>query len=241
MYVHDSGGRLARVDVVTGDVDLIGNMGVIMTDIAFDPDGDLFGLSFNSFFSINRTTAALSLIGNHSVPGGNALVFGADGTLYAAGATSTSLHTINPATGASTNLGNMGFASGGDLAFHEGNFYLASTTSQLVRVDLGNLSNTAAVGPFGVSSVFGLATGDDGVLYGVAGMQIFSVNTATGTATNPVNYGGQGLGAAFGQSFFTESGAPPIDNVIPEPSTYALIAGAFGAALLSRRRLRKSL
>jgi hypothetical protein len=238
MYVHDNAGQLARVDVVTGDVQLIGNMGVTMTDIAFDPTGALYGLSFNVLYSINRTTAAVTPIGSHGVPGGNALVFAADGTLYAAGTSSNSLFTIDPATGASTNLGNMGFASGGDLAFNGGNFYLASNTSQLVQIDLANLSNTSAVGPFGVGGVFGLATGDDGVLYGVAGTQIFSVDTATGAATNPVNYGGQGFGTAFGQSFFTEAGAPPGGDV-PEPSTYALVLSASALTLLCRSRLNR--
>ena len=77
--------------------------------------------------------------------------------------------------------------------------------------------------------------GDDGVLYGVAGTRIFSVNTSTGAAANPINYAGQGLVGAFGQSFFTEAGAPPIDEV-PEPSTYALMTGGLGLLLILRKR-----
>jgi hypothetical protein len=172
MHVHDSSGTLGTVDVATGTVNVIGNMGVVMTDIAFDPLGNLYGLSFGSFYSINPTTAAATFIGNHGINTGNALVFGTDGTLYAAGAGSLSLFTINPATGAATNLGSMGFASGGDLAFNAGEFYLASSGSQLVKIDLANLANTAAVGSFGVGGVFGLATGDNGVLYAVASTSI---------------------------------------------------------------------
>ena len=235
MHVHDSSGVLATIDVVTGDAHVIGSMGVQMTDIAFDPTGALFGLSFNGFYAIDPSTAAVTFIGSHPVPFGNALVFGTDGTLYAAGATSTLLFTIDPLTGAGMALGDMGFESGGDLAFYDGGFYLASNTSQLVLVDLADLANTAAVGPFGVSSVFGLATGDDGMLYGVAGTQIFSVDASTGAATSPVDYAGQGLGNAFGQGFFTESGAPPV----PEPGPLALLA-AGGSALLVTRGWRKA-
>jgi len=94
------------------------------------------------------------------------------------------------------------------------------------------------VGPFGVSSVFGLATGDDGVLYAVAGTQVFTVNTATGAATNPVNFAGQGLASANGQSFFTEAGAPSPSSV-PEPTTLFLLGSTLSGMGLAAWRRRK--
>jgi PEP-CTERM motif-containing protein len=238
MHVDDSAGNLGKVDVATGAVSVIGNMGVIMTDIAFNPAGQLFGLSFAGFYSINPTTAAATLIGNHSIPGGNALVFAADGTLYAAGSLQ-SLFTINPATGAGTSLGSIPASSGGDLAFNGGELFLATSANQLLHIDLANLAASAFVGPFGVSGVFGLATGDNGVLYAVAGTNVYTVNTTTGAATNPVDFGGHGLFSANGQSFFTEAGAP-VPTPVPEPATLLLLGSTLtGIGLAAWRRRRQ--
>ena len=71
------------------------------------------------------------------------------------------------------------------------------------------------------------------------GTQIYTVNTTTGAATNPVNFGGQGLGTAFGESFFTESGAPPPEGTaIPEPASLFLLGTGF-AGMVARRYRRK--
>lgn len=180
-------------------------MGVVMTDIAFAPDGRLFGLSFTSLYVIDPNTAAPTFIGNHGIPDGNALVFEGDDVLYAAGASSTSLYRIDPSNGASTNLGNIGSTSGGDLAFNQGDLYYANSSGQLVLIDLGPPATGAVVGPMGFSDVFGLATGDDGILYGISGTEVFSVDVTTGEGTLVLDYAGQGLGLSFGSSFFGEA------------------------------------
>ncbi|VDS09223.1 hypothetical protein PARHAE_02414 [Paracoccus haematequi] len=137
-------------------------------------------------------------------------------------------------TGVGSSLGSVGFYSGGDLAFVGSDFYLASSANQLVKIDLGNPGGTAAVGPFGVSDVFGLATAPGGRLYGVAGTSIYEVDVTTGLATNPLSFAGHGLGIAYGQSFYTKSGAEPAP--VPVPPAGVLLAG--GLVLLGRARRR---
>ena len=205
LYTHDSEGQLAVVDVDNGQVTLVGDMGVEITDIAFAQDGRLFGLSFTTLYEIDRRTAVATAIGSHGIPGGNALVFAADGTLYGMGGTSTQLFEVNPATGESTALGDVGAASAGDLAFRGGQLYLSTVSHDLQAIDLGPPATGAEVGPFGFFDVYGLATSDAGVLYGIGGTEIFSVDPVSGEGTFLSDYGGQGLAVAYGSSFLGES------------------------------------
>ena len=214
IYVVDSGGRLATVDPLGGNVSLIGRMNVVMTDIAFHPDGELFGISFFDLYRIDEATAATTRVGRHGVPGGNSLVFSGDGTLYAAGSDSFNLFQINPSSGAASNLGSIGFRAAGDLAFFGNSLLLASSDGALVKVDLADLSRTVAVGYFNRTDVYGLAPGDGGALYGVAGTDIFKVNDQTGALRDIVSFGGKGLSSAYGMDSKVE---PVVDETPLKP------------------------
>jgi hypothetical protein len=75
LWVDDDQGEIGKVDVSIGQVTLVGNAGVVLTDIAFDPHGNLFSVSFNTFYSINSNTGVASAIGFLGTGGTNALVF----------------------------------------------------------------------------------------------------------------------------------------------------------------------
>lgn len=205
LYVHDAQGQLAVVDVASGQVTIVGDMGVVMTDIAFASDGRLFGLDFTTVYEIDPRTAVVAAIGSHGISDGNALVFGADGTLYAMGGSSNQLYEIDPTTGSASSLGTAGVFSAGDLAFLGGELYVSSSSHTLVRIDLGPPVAGATVGGFGFFDVYGLATSDAGVLYGVAGTQIFGVDPLTGAGALLSDYSGQGLDIAYGSSFQGEA------------------------------------
>jgi PEP-CTERM motif len=234
LWVDDSAGRLGKVDVATGAVTVVGSMGRVMTDIAFDPSGNLYGITFSALYSINPATAASTLIGNLGTSL-NSLVFAADGTLYGA---NNRLFSINTGTGAATAIGNGGdaYSSSGDLAFVGGNLLLSSNIPRgdtLIKLDTGTGAGTT-VGLMGVAAVYGLATNDNASLYGVAGTRVFAVNTTTGAASFLVSYAGQGLGSANGTAFFSES-TPPV----PEPQVYALMLAGLGVVgVLAARKGR---
>lgn len=247
VWVDGSSGNIGEVNVATGAVTLVGNAGVILTDIAFSPGGVLYGITGTSFYTINTSTGAATLIGSlgNGISTADALEFSSSGTLYAAD--DQNLYTVNLATGLATDVGPMGYASDGDLAFAGGTLYLTTYSGQLVTVNPSTGAGTL-VGSLGVVNVYGLASPDNINLYGVAGESLYSMSRTTGLATFDATWAGNthGLGIAYGATSVIGAADPPSDPPVvftsvpiatPEPATLAL----FGVGILllaARSRLR---
>ncbi|MGA2117883.1 MAG: hypothetical protein ABSH56_24405 [Bryobacteraceae bacterium] len=246
-WIADSNGNIGEVDVSTGVATLVGNAGVVLTDIAFSPSGDLYGISFTELYSIDTSTGAATAIGPLGIASddANALVFSSSGTLYTA-TVAGSLYTVDTTTGAASDVGSLsGYGSAGDLAFVGDTLYLGTSTNDLVSVD-PSTGTATLVGPFGVSNVFGLATPDGVNLYAAAAQDLYTVDLSTGAATFDVTWAGDaaGLGGANGEAFATESGYSPYSpytpftpfapNSTPEPAPLALICAGFGLLGLCR-------
>lgn len=208
--VVDANGNLGTVNVTGERSTITGNSGIVLTDVARTANGLLWGIDFNSFYSINPSTGAVTLIGALGAGAGgmNALVASGNG-LYAASINTTSLYVVNTSTGAATALsGNLGFPSMGDLAYHAGNLYAAlknGTFSDLARVDVsgGTFTTTNLGHVTSDNALFGLAEGTDYNLYGISGTKVLRIDTTNPAASVVVvsNYGlngglGSGNGAA---------------------------------------------
>ncbi len=229
IWLVDDSQRIGKVDVVTGVVSGVLTTGQTFTDIAFDPSGTLWGITFTQLFTINTSTGASTLIGSLGAPENlNSLVFGSNGTLWAVG---SSLYTVNTTTGAATSLGNAGtsYSSAGDLAFVGGLLYLSTNSNQLVRLNTTSGAATT-VGSFGTAQVYGLASPDSAQLYGVASGQLFSVSPVTGVGSTFISYAGQGLGIAYGSAFLTES------LPVPEPTSFAMLLAGLGVIGFAAKR-----
>jgi hypothetical protein len=190
LFCSDSTGELFKLNPSTGGKSLVGQMPVVMYDIAFNKSGQLFGVdSSSTLYKINSSTAQVTRVG--SVGGFvNGLTFAPDGKLYGSGY--NHLYTINTTTGRGTVFGNFAGSinSAGDLAFDgKGNLYLTTTTDKLVRINLSSHSYTT-VGSTGFHEVYGLAY-MNGKLYGMSNYseQDFEINTTTGHGTLAHNFG----------------------------------------------------
>ncbi|MBU4261944.1 MAG: hypothetical protein KKC76_08730 [Proteobacteria bacterium] len=233
LWAHDAAGQLGTIDLADSSVDIIGTMGAVMTDIAYDADGNLWGITPTDLYRIDPHTATTTLIGAHNIPQGNALVFGSDGLLYAAGGTTAKLFILDPATGIGTGIGTTGFFSAGDLAFYHNNLYLSSTHNELIRIDLNNNAAGTKIGDFGFYNVYGLATADNDTLYGISATKIFAVDITTGQGTLILDYKSNALGSSYGSSFITEATPQP---AVPLPPSILLLGSALPGLLLFRKR-----
>jgi hypothetical protein len=184
IYVTDAAGELSTINLGTFAVRRIGSEGTLLTDIAFSPNGQLYGVSFTTLYRINRTTGQATFIGNLGISDANALVFDAKGNAYTAGAADEELYSINLTTGRVRPIGSMApFNSAGDLTFYNGFLILSgcSGPSQCgtrpdTLVELNpNTGKPLSSVPLNVANLYGLTSTAKNVLFGFAGTSLYQL------------------------------------------------------------------
>jgi hypothetical protein len=133
IYLHDES-RLYTVNLQSGLTHQIGSVPFDLADIAFDPRGDLYGVSDTGLYRFNPLTGAATFIsGTLNI---SALTFGPDGTLYAMARFPNTLYTINPTNGQVTELGTVPVGADGDLAFLRGKLFMTGVDDHLYEIDV---------------------------------------------------------------------------------------------------------
>jgi hypothetical protein len=188
---------LYRFDLTTGEATkagVTGGCGEIM-DLAWHPDGTMYGVDPTSLYRINRQTGQAELVtklqGLTKVMG---LAIDGDGNFYVAEIVPNApLWRVNPVTGAATAVAGVSLSYPHGLEFIPPPPFLYATTgagSTLVRIDVG-AGTVTTIGGFAVPAADAIAISPQGKLYTVTqgwptngvNPQLASVDLATGLAT----------------------------------------------------------
>jgi hypothetical protein len=215
IFIADARGQLATIDSGNGAIAIRGFMKEgaatrVLDDIAFCPDGTLFGIRRNTpraLYAINpnSTPPALTSRGLHNIQELNALVCNADGVLLAHTAGAARLYRLDKATARATLIGATGAErSDGDLVHHENGLFLATLDAQLAKLNKAT-GAVLSVKSHNLNDMFGLASLGTNQLYGFAGTRMyrFTENAAgpTGATTVRFDFTGKGLVRINGASF----------------------------------------
>jgi hypothetical protein len=154
--------RFGTINLMNGTFTQISSLSGTYNDIAYAPDGSLFGLYNNgaSLVTFNNTNGAVTQVAPLSVPGIESIAFRpSDGVLFGVGlsvigAPQDGLYTIDPTTGQTTLVGGFGNAYNlfnpypQNIRFDsDGNLYLSNTSgnTDIYRVNTDN-GNATLVG-----------------------------------------------------------------------------------------------
>lgn len=250
--------RFGTINLMNGSFTEIASLGsTLYNDIAYAPDGSLFGLANNgsSLVTFDRTSGAVTTVAALNVPGLESIAFRpSDGTLF--GATGSGLCTIDPLTGQATYLGNYGNPYGLNLAQNirfdsDGNLYLSNTgdNTDLYRVSTQDGSATFVGQLNGYSNLI-LENGSQ-YMYGVSIPSIngasslpvlvsFDLSSFVDGGTNAdgsihqISVTMVGAGADFPVNFNFSGNVPnPIPANIPDAATVSIAAQPDGSMAIT--------
>ena len=250
--------RFGIINLMNGSFTEIASLGgTLYNDIAYAPDGSLFGLANNgsSLVTFDPTTGDVTTVAALNISGVESIAFRpSDGMLF--GATGNGLCTIDPLTGQATYIGNYGNPYGFNLAQNirfdsDGNLYLSNTSdnTDLYRVSTDDGSATFVGEVTGYSNLI-LENGSQ-YMYGVSIPSIngadaapvlvaFDLNSFVDGGTNAdgsihqISVTMVGAGADFPVNFNFSGNVPnAIPANIPDASTVSIAAQPDGSMAIT--------
>jgi hypothetical protein len=182
-----------------------------MTDIAIDKTGDMIGVSFTSVYRVDPATAKTTLLTSNLQGMFNGLSFvpasalgeTGDDVLVGTRNSDGKVFRVDPNTGATTQIGDMGgsFVSSGDLVAVNG-FGTVQTVTGASHDKLARLApqtftaSTIGASDTGYGEIWGLAYWGNKVFGFTNGGAFITIDPATGVATLVTQNGLQWWGAA---------------------------------------------
>jgi hypothetical protein len=148
IFATIAGGDLYSFNLTNCTRHFIGSTGQGFGDIAFTPDGRLWGIVGGQLYKIDTATANVTLVGNTGI-GAVSLVDLNDSILLAE--FGMKLYGINNNNATSYYIGNIGYQAAGDLTWYDNDLYM-TTSAQLIKMVLNN-TNTAILSVDTVNSL----------------------------------------------------------------------------------------
>jgi hypothetical protein len=133
IFATIGGGDLYSFDIVNCTRRFIGSTDYGFGDIAFTPNGQLYGIVSGQLYQIDTTTANATLIGDTGI-GAVTLVGLNDTTVLAEWY--SKLYSISTIDGASTYIDTIGFGSDGDLTWYDDDLYIVTGGGGIVKIVL---------------------------------------------------------------------------------------------------------
>ena len=148
IYATIAGGDLYSFDLSDCTREFIGSTGQGFGDIAFTPNGELWGIVGAQLYHIDPTTANATLIGFTGLKSVSLAALN-DSTLLTE--FETNLYAVNTTSASSTFIDAIGFQAAGDLTWYDDDLYMVTSFGQIIKIVL-NSSNTGILSVTAIGS-----------------------------------------------------------------------------------------
>ena len=185
--------ELVEVDLATCQATLVGNTPTNFIDIAFTPNGRLWGWRGNVLYEIDPENAITTVVGSMPGFGTAALVAFNNDTLL--GEYQGMLWGIRVSDAFAWPIGQIGYYASGDLTWYQGDLYMTASNARLIRMrvdaDLTTVTNVELVGLLngGVGNWYGANTisigpcEDDKIILGFDQRSVYTIAPEDATVT----------------------------------------------------------
>lgn len=140
VFAITSEGDLFSLDLSNCNSLLVSSTGHTFVDIAFTPDGRLWGVEESDLYQIDTVTGASILIGNIGLTSPSSSLVGLNDTILLT-ESGLKLYGINISNPTAFYIDTIGFAASGDLTWYDDDLYMMAP-GQLIKITLNN-TNTA--------------------------------------------------------------------------------------------------
>lgn len=188
IYATIGGGDLYSFDITNCTRQFIGSTGQGFGDIAFTPDGRLWGITGGQLYQIDTATANTTFIGFTGVQAVSLVALN-DSVLL--GEYGMNLYGINNGNASSYYIDTIGYQASGDLTWYDNDLYMVTTESKIIKIVLNNTSTSIlSITPIGSSlptcegAVTATFTGNYNSIVGFNGPNLIKICQIDGTYQN---------------------------------------------------------